>query len=474
MSENSQPAPYSSPQRASGQSGLSWFFSRFNRHTHELFRLAGPVVISRAGILTLALTDTIMLGPLGAEEVGRYGLGTSAFILLLVCGIGLMFGTVVETSHLRGAGRVAETGQVWRRALPYGIVLGIVGVVMTQFAETYFLLVGQDPHLAKISASVTHIQGIGLLPLMIYMASNYYLEAMGRPVPGMIIVWGVNLVNIPLNLWLIHGGLGVEGADGAALATTICRTLMMIGVTGYVWYLGGRQEYGIRQRPQPGWIAGGKVMRRHGYAAGPAYAAESGAYHVLHIYAGWMAANELASFTVNMNLLSMIFMISLGIANATAVRVGVAHGRRDWPDRALAGWTGMFWNMVLLLPIAVILWFLPEQTMAYMYQITDEKLLHVMAPATMLVGVAMMLDGGQFTLANALRGTGDKWSPTFINLVGFIGSMIPAAYIIGIVMERGAQGLYEAILLGATLACIVLVVRWTWVCAKRARQSDTL
>jgi len=112
--------------------------------------------------------------------------------------------------------------------------------------------------------------------------------------------------------------------------------------------------------------------------------------------------------------------------------------------------------------------------MAYMYQITDEKLLHVMAPATMLVGVAMMLDGGQFTLANALRGTGDKWSPTFINLVGFIGSMIPAAYIIGIVMERGAQGLYEAILLGATLACIVLVVRWTWVCAKRARQSDTL
>jgi len=451
------------------ESGFAWFFARFLRHSGELLRLAGPVVISRAGILTLALTDTIMLGPLGAGEVGRYGLGTSTFVLLLVCGIGLMFGTVVETSHLRGEGRMSETGQVWRRALPYGMILGVIGVVLTQFAETYFLLVGQSPELSAASASVTRIQGLGLLPLMIYIASNFYLEAMGRPVPGMIAVWVANGINIPLNIWLIHGGLGVEGADGAALATTICRVFMMVAVAGYVWHLGGKHDFGIRQRPQPGWLSGGKTMRRHGYAAGPAYAAESGAYHVLHIYAGWMVANELASFTVNMNLLAMIFMLSLGIANATAVRVGVAHGRRDWPDRALAGWTGCFWNMLLLSPVAVFLLFHPAETMAFVYRIKDAELLAVMAPATMLVGVAMMLDGGQFTLANALRSTGDAWTPTLINLVGFIGLMIPLAYIGGIYLGRGSQGLYEAVLIAAGVACTILAARWTWVCARRAR-----
>ncbi|MBO6835691.1 MAG: MATE family efflux transporter, partial [Alphaproteobacteria bacterium] len=261
--------------------------------------------------------------------------------------------------------------------------------------------------------------------------------------------------------------LGVDGADGAALATTLCRVGMMVYVVGYVWYLGGRQEWGIRTRPVPGWIVGGRTARRHGYAAGPAYAAESGAYHVMHIFAGWMAASELASFSVNMNLLAMIFMISLGIASATAVRVGVAHGRRDWPDRALAGWTGVFWVMLMLTPFALVLYLMPMETMSVVYRITDPVLLAVMAPATMLVGAAMIMDGAQFTLGNSLRATGDAWVPTLLNFLGFVVFMIPAAYWLGIVLDRGAAGLYEGILLASGVVMTILALRWTWICVRK-------
>lgn len=461
------PPPSGGPHPSVQQSGVRWFFGRFLRHSAELGRLAVPVVASRAGILTLALADTVMLGPLGAEEVGHYGLGTSAFVFLLVCGIGLLFGTMVETSHLRGEGRLSETGAVWRRALPYALILAGIGVLLTQFAEYYFLAVGQSPDLSHEAASVTRIQGLGLVPLLIYICTNMYLEAMGRPMPGMIAVWGANILNIPLNLWLIEGGLGVAGADGAALATTLCRVGMMAGVVGYIWYLGGRQALGIRTRAEPGWIVGGKTARRHGYAAGPAYAAESGAYHVMHIFAGWMVASELASFSINVNLLAMIFMISLGIASATAVRVGVAHGRKDWPDRALAGWTGVFWVMVMLSPFAAILYFAPMATMATVYRITDPELLAVMAPATMLVGAAMVMDGAQFTLGNALRATGDAWVPTLLNFLGFVVFMIPAAYWLGIVLERDAAGLYEGILLASGVVMTILALRWAWICVRK-------
>jgi MATE family multidrug resistance protein len=455
------------PHPSVDQSGARWFFGRFLRHSAELGRLAVPVVASRAGILTLALADTVMLGPLGAEEVGHYGLGTSAFVFLLVCGIGLMFGTMVETSHLRGEGRLVDTGAVWRRALPYAAILAGAGFVLTLFAEHYFLATGQSPDLSREAATVTRIQGIGLIPMLLYICTNMYLEAMGRPMPGMIAVWGANILNIPLNLWLIDGGLGVDGADGAALATTLCRVGMMVYVVGYVWYLGGRQEWGIRTRPVPGWIVGGRTARRHGYAAGPAYAAESGAYHVMHIFAGWMAASELASFSVNMNLLAMIFMISLGIASATAVRVGVAHGRRDWPDRALAGWTGVFWVMLMLTPFALVLYLMPMETMSVVYRITDPVLLAVMAPATMLVGAAMIMDGAQFTLGNSLRATGDAWVPTLLNFLGFVVFMIPAAYWLGIVLDRGAAGLYEGILLASGVVMTILALRWTWICVRK-------
>lgn len=455
--------PEGSPDPAGG---IAWFWARFLRHSGELARLAGPVVGSRAGILTLALADTIMLGPLGAAEVGRYGLGTSSFVFLLVVGIGLLFGTMVHTSHLRGEGRLEETGSVWRRALPYALVLSLIGIVLTQLGEEYFLLVGQSPELSASAASVTRIQGIGLLPMLLYVTSNMYLEAMGKPLPGMIAVWGANIANIFLNIWMIDGAFGYSGADGAALATTVCRFGMMIGVMAYVWHLGGRESYGIRARPEPGWIRGGREARRHGYAAGPAYAAESGAFHVMHIFAGWMAAAELASFSVNMNLLSMVFMISLGVASATAVRVGVAHGRRDWPDRALAGWTGCFWVMAVLTPIAIVLYLIPEGSMALIYRINDPDLLRVMAPATAIVGLAMTLDGAQFTLGNALRGAADAWAPTFLNFIGFILVMIPAAYWLGVEMDRGAMGLYEGVLIATGVVFAILALRWLWVCLR--------
>jgi len=464
--QTSEPLPPSNQKQ-----GWSWFFTRFNRHSVELARLAAPVVVSRAGILTLALVDTVMLGPLGAEEVGRYGLGTSAFVVLLVLGIGLLFGTVVETSHLRGEGRLSETGQVWRRAVPYALILGALGLVATQMSEAYFLAVGQPERLATISADVTRIQGLGLIPMMIYVTSNFYLEAMGKPLPGMIAVWTANLANIFLNLWLIDGGMGVAGADGAALATTICRTAMMVLVVGAVWYYGGKYDWGIRQKPVPGWFKGGGKIRRHGYASGAAYASESGAYHIMHVFAGWMTTEQLASFTVNMNLLAMIFMMSLGVANATAVRVGVAHGRRDWPDRTLAGWTGCFWVMAALSPLAIALLIAPAESMSTIYRISDPELLAIMVPSTILVGFAMMLDGAQFTLANALRASNDAWVPTFLNFIGFLGVMVPAAYLFGVQMERGAMGLYEAILLASGVAAVILCLRWIWICARAGTRA---
>lgn len=445
---------------ASPDLGYAWFFKRVLRHSSELCRLAAPVVISRAGILSLTLVDTVMLGPLGAEEVARYGLGTSVLVLLLVFGIGLLFGTVVETSQLRGEGRISETGHVWRRALPYACILGVAGLVLTQFSEEYFHLVGQPEELARISGSVAAIQGLSLLPVLIYVASNFFLEAMGRPIPGMVAIWTANAVNIPLNLVLMDGALGVQGADGVALATVFARVLMMVMVVGTVLYLGKQFDWGLRGRLPGGWIRGGRAMRRHGYASGSAYAAESGAYHAMHIFAGWMATAQLAAFTINMNLFSMIFMMSLGIANATAVRVGVAHGRRDWRDRALAGWTGCFWVMAFLLPIAYALAVWPSEVVSSIYRISDPTLIGIALPVTIAAAAALVLDGGQFTLANALRGASDAWIPTAMNIFGFIGVMIPTAYVLGILLDRGARGLFEAIFLASLVVFLILLARW--------------
>ena len=39
-----------------------WLATRLRRHIAELIRLAAPVVVTRAGILTMATADAAMLG----------------------------------------------------------------------------------------------------------------------------------------------------------------------------------------------------------------------------------------------------------------------------------------------------------------------------------------------------------------------------------------------------------------------------
>lgn len=448
-----------------------WLLTRFTRHSSELARLAAPVIVSRAGVLMLATVDIAMLGRVSAEAVGHYTLGTSPFIILMVIGIGLQQGVLVATSHHRGRERWFETGQVWRRGLPYAVLCGLIGFALTTQAESYFALTGQDPGLIEPSARVTFWQGLGLAPTMLYVATAFFMEGLGRPVPVLVAIWLANGINVILNLWLIHGGLGVPalGADGAAIATTIARTAMAVGLIAHVWRLADHGALGVRAKPNPGWFAGGRQDRRYGYAAGLSLGFETGAFGVLALFAGWLGPQALAVYGIANTLLAMLFMVALGIATATGVRVGVAHGRGDGPDRALAGWVGFAWTMAAMGLFALLLHGLPNE-IAAIY--TDDPFLAVAAvPAILMVGWLVMADGGQVLVANALRAADDPWVPTAMAFFSYFVVMIPLGWALGIHYERGVIGLYEGILIASLINVAILTLRWGWISLKGAREA---
>lgn len=440
----------------------SWFSARVWRHSSELFRLASPVVVSRAGFLMLVTLDVAMLGRVSENAVATYTLGTSPFIILMVIGMGLQQGVLVSTSHHRGAGRLDETGQVWRRGLPYALIVGLLGAVLLTQAELYFEFTRQDRSLIDPASSVSFWQGVGLAPMMICFATGFFLEGLGRPVPLMLTVWGGNILNLFLNLWLIHGGLGVPamGADGAALATSIVRALMAVGLSAYVWYLADHHQLGVRRKPVPGWVAGGREDRRYGYAAGLSLGFETGAFGVLTIFAGWVGPQALAVYGIANALLAMLFMVALGLAIATGVRVGVAHGRGDGPDRALAGWVGLGWCILLLGVFGFMLQVFPEW-IAAIYT-SEPELMAAAVPTILIVGWLLFADGGQAVLGNALRAAADPWVPSAMAFFSYFVVMIPAGWYLGVHLDRGTVGLYEGILIASVVNVTILASRWAW------------
>ncbi|NKB55375.1 MAG: MATE family efflux transporter [Alphaproteobacteria bacterium] len=443
-----------------------WLAARLRRHLTELARLAAPVVVTRAGILTMAAVDAAMLGRTTVDQVAFHGLGVAPFVVITVTGIGLLFGTVVMTSHAVGREQYSECGPVWRRSLPYALLLGLIALVFCLFGTPFFQLTGQSPEIATGAGSVIAILGLGAPGTLLFNTTAFFLEGLRRPLPAMIIMIAANGVNVLLNWVLIFGeaGLPALGADGAALSTTIVRTAMAAALIAYVWWMRDRDRYAVRPSLGRGWWRTGARHRRIGFAAGASYGIESVAFGAISFYAGILGALALASYTLQHIVFAMIFMVALGIASATSVRVGIAHGRGDWADRALAGWTGLGLVAVLLGACGAVLLGWPEAIAAIFT--SEPSLIAATAPLIALSAYALIADGGQMVVASALRGAGETWMPTAMHVVSYVCVMMPACWIFAFPMGYGALGLVAGIIVASVVSVTLLSIRF-WLVARR-------
>jgi len=460
------------PQAPISPEEPEWLRARVKRHVSELVRLAGPVILSRAGILLISTADLMMLGRISTQATAFYAQALIPFIVLMVTGIGLMFGTLVASSHAFGRGDLKECGAIWQRSLLWALLVGIAMTVPGFWAEDFFLLARIEPDLAAGAGHTAFILTLGIIPTLLYSTSAFFLESLKRPAWVMVAIYFANAVNIALNFVLIDFAWDwlKTPSDGAALAATLCRFTMGIGLVAFVWFMPDRDSFGIREKLAGGWWRGSHEQRRYGYASGASYGLETAAFGLMNLFAGWLGIKAAAIYGLGMNLTALMFMLSLGLASATSVRVGIAHGRRDWADRALAGWVGVCVTIVFTLGFTLLLSLAPEATIRLYTQ--DPELIVLAMPVFVLIAWLIVGDGAQICLSNSIRAAADPWSPTYLNFASFFLVMIPIGYFLGIVQERGVVGLYEGMILGTLASVVLLGARWIWLCRRAIRHSD--
>ncbi len=115
--------------RVLSRDGKAWPAARIVRHVSELVRLAGPVIVARAGILVMAVVDVIFVGRYGTSDLAHLALGSAPFNTLVGTGAGLLIGTLVMTANAFGRGALAECGAVWQRGTIYAGLLGFAAAV---------------------------------------------------------------------------------------------------------------------------------------------------------------------------------------------------------------------------------------------------------------------------------------------------------------------------------------------------------
>ncbi|MDP1670550.1 MAG: MATE family efflux transporter, partial [Alphaproteobacteria bacterium] len=136
-------------------------YASVSAQVRDLLRLAVPVIVARAGMMTMALADTVFVGRYGVADLGYLTIGNAAITTVIVASFGLLMGTLVMSATAFGAGNFAECGRVWRRSLPYALLVGAGCAGLGLLAEPFLLLTGQAPGLAHEGAKVALILALG-------------------------------------------------------------------------------------------------------------------------------------------------------------------------------------------------------------------------------------------------------------------------------------------------------------------------
>jgi MATE family multidrug resistance protein len=371
-----------------------------------------------------------------------------------------------------GEGRRELAGAVLRRGLVYGLLVGLAsGLVLALGGPPFLRLIGLTPDLAAGASAPLQILSLSLPVYLVSVVCTFFLEGLGRPMPGMVAMWLANLVNLAVNLWLVPGrsGLPVEGASAAAWATFVSRTALALFLLVWIACQSDARALGVfaRGRREPD-VAREQV--RIGLGAGASTFVEMAAFSGMTLIMGRLGGLEAAAWSIALNVAAIVFMAPLGLSTATGVLVGRAFGARDPEGVLRTGLTGLGVTAALTLLIALLVG--PGAGLIAHAYASDPALAGMAAAAIALSALFFLPDGLQVVAAQSLRARGDVWIPTAFHLTSYAVVMLPLGWFLGEHLRWGVAGAVWAVIIASLVSASLLATRF-WALGRRARAAQS-
>ncbi|WP_417408417.1 MATE family efflux transporter [Hoeflea sp.] len=434
-------------------------------HIWATLALGLPLVGTQIAQIAIATTDVVMLGWYGTEELAATVLGSQAFFVIYIFGVG--FASAILPLAAQAEGRNDPTHV--RRSVRMGmwILLIYAAVVMPflWYLEPALIALGQKPELAALASDYIRIAQWGMFPALMMMALRSFFAARSR---AGIVLWSAligTVINAILNYGLIFGNFGLPemGVRGAAVASVVSSTAIFLIMAGWAVLHPRHLEYRLFQRFwRPEWPAFFEVFRL-GLPIGLTILAEVGLFMAASVMMGWLGTVQLAAHGIAIQLASISFMVPLGLSHAATVRIGQAYGRSDMDGLARASHTVMGLAVLISLCAAALFWLIPEALVSLFLDesnVDSAELLAVAVPLLLVAAAFQLVDAIQAIAAGLLRGIKDTRTPMIIAIISYWPIGLSAAYGLGIGLGYGGPGIWAGLAIGLGVAAVLLNLRF--------------
>ncbi len=424
--------------------------------------LAWPVFIGQLAVLGFGTVDTLLVARQSPTDLAALAVGAAAYVTVFIglMGVVLALGPIV--GQLYGARRLAEAGHQWHQAVWLALALTLLGSALLAFPAPFLALAQAGPALAGKVRGYLLALAFSLPAALLFTTYRGFNIAVSRPKAVMALQLGGLALKIPLSAALVSGlpalGLPALGVQGCGLATLIAMWGQAIAA-----YIVLRRDpfyrpfelHGRGLRPPHAASLG--ALLRLGVPTGLSILIEVSGFAFMAIFIARLGETAVAGHQIAANLVALLFMLPLGLANATGTLVAQRIGAGDVPDARRLGWHGMQLTLSLALALGGSV-FMAREAIVHLY--TPYPAVAAAAlPLLAWVALFHAADALQTIAAFVLRAWRIAFVPLLIHALALWGVGLAGGYALafdpwGVLPPawQGARGFWVAATAGLALA----------------------
>lgn len=422
--------------------------------------LAAPLVAGHVSTGLIGFIDNVLAGHHSTTTLASVTIGTALWWLPMMVPIGTLLSVPPSVSQLDGAGRRGEIGALFRQALWLALGLGVLLFAFLTFIPHALAPMGMAPEIIPGARDFLHGIRWGVFALTLFFCMRYLAEGLHWTLPTMLISAGSLLVLLPIGYVLTFGKFGFPemGAGGLGIASAI---MLWIQAIAFALVLRKAKRFAdlklFERFDAPDWptIRG---LLATGLPIGVTVLMEGSLFIVTALLIGRLGEVPAAAHQIAINLSALCFMIPMGLAEATTVRVGHALGRNDLHGVRRAAWAGYAIVMGTQLVSGIVLFNANEFLVSFY---TADAAVAALAASLLFYAAAFQFpDGVQVLSAGALRGLKDTKVPMLLAALAYWGIGMPLGAGLGLGLGWGPKGMWIGLIAGLTVASVLLCARF--------------
>lgn len=432
---------------------------RNNQLKVELRKLVIPIIIELLLVMTLGVMDTFMLSRYSDDAVAAVGMVNTMLQLVFLLFAIINTGTSVLCAQYLGAKRWDRQVQVTGVALIMNVIIGfVVSLSLYLFARPLLGLMGLREELMPYGISYMEIVGGFAFTQALSNTISATLRSANKANYPMMVIAVCNIVNIIGNYALIFGhfGLPALGVQGAAISTSISRTVSMLMLFWILFHRHIPKFPAELFRPFPF-----RELRKL-LKIGLPSAGENMSYQaqqlVLLYFVNMMGNEALATRTYVVNIVMFVYMFAICMAQGGSISIGHLVGMGKTEAAFIMGKYVWHWSVYVSQAFSLVCALCGPFIMS---MLTDNPT--IQALGCTVFWVDFFLEAGKtinIYATQVLRATGDVYFPFYLGVIVQWGVGVLFGYLFGIHWGWGLAGMWIAFVLDENIRGIVFIRRW--------------